>query len=289
MPRRATAVSVNVQSNVKRMSAIGARQRKPRKNRSTPAGVSAPVKRYVQRAIHTNLENKSITVEVAKTMANISNLTNFQSGNIFQLTPSSATNNLYTITQGLGEGSRTGNQVSLRKAIFRFVMYPLAYNAVSNLTPKPLDIGMWIVSGKKGIQCNNIADLATILNSNFFANGSTSVGMLGTLYDLVSVVNNDVITVHKFMKFKLGASNAQLQTGVTADKSNNDYKYNIIRKINVTKYIPKKITFDDANNSSTSKQVFIVFAPINADGTGIASTQFPCAIFAGLDVQYEDA
>lgn len=263
--------------------------RKTKRNRKAPANVPIPVKNYVQKAIHSNLENKSITVEVAKTMSNISSSANFQTGNIFQLTPSSATNNMFTITQGTGEGSRTGNQISLRKAVFRFVMYPLGYNLTSNPTPKPLDIGVWIVSGKKGVQCNNIADLTTILTNNFFANGSSTVGMLGTLYDLVSVVNNDVITVHKFMKFKLGASNAQLQTGVTGDKSNNDYKYNIIRKVNVTRYLPKKITFDDANNSSTSKQVFMIFAPLNADGTGTVSTTFPCAIFAGLDFQYEDA
>lgn len=260
--------------------------KRPKKASSRP---SLAVKRFVQQAIHKQIENKGVAQSTAKTMANISNLANFQSGNMFQLTPSVATNYLYTITQGTGAGQRTGNQVKLRNATFKFVLYPQVYNISSNPTPKPLDIIMYILSGKRSVLANTCADLATIFNSNCYKLGSSSSAMLGNLYDVVSYINSDVLQLHYRRVFKLGASNSQLQTGVVAGHTNNDYKYNVVRSLNITKYLPKTFTFDDTNNNSTSKQVFAVFCPVNADGTGMASTVFPCSIFASIDVSFEDA
>lgn len=264
---------------------------RPYKKRTTKrnAKPSLAVKRYVKRAIHSQIENKGQAQSVAKTMSNISNLANFQTGNMFQLTPSVATNYLYTIQQGQGAGNRIANQIKLRKAIFKFIMYPQGYNLTSNPVPKPIDVIMYIVSGKRSVVCNTCADLATILNTNCYKLGSSSSAMLGNLYDVVSYINSDVLQLHYKRIFKLGASNGQLQTGALASQSNNDYKYNQQATINVTKYLPKTLTFDDTNNSSTSKQVFAIFCPVWADGTGMASTVFPCSIFASIDVTYEDA
>lgn len=253
------------------------------------AGVSEPVKRYVKKAIHNMLETKQYTTEVAKTCSNFSNAANWQAGNVFQLTPSSATNALYTIVQGIGEGGRVGNSFKVVKAVVRMIMYPQLYNVTSNPTPKPLDVMVYICSSKKAVVMNTVSDLYTICNTTFYANGSSSNGMLGNLYDLVSVPNNEVVKVHKKIFCKLGASNAQLQTGVNAGWSNNDYKYNIRKTIDVTKYLPSTITFNDADNNSTSNQVFLMICPVNADGTGIASTTFPMSVFFGYDLYYEDA
>lgn len=265
------------------------RRRKTRRNKAKPKGVPLAVAKYVQRSIHSNLENKQYTTETAKTMSASSNAANFQSGNFFQLTPSSGTNSLYTIAQGLGEGTRIGNSISLRKAVIRFCLYPQVYNITSNPTPKPLDIMMYIFSMKKSVAGATVADAWNVMNTTFYANGSSSLGVLGNLYDLVSVPNNEVVKVYMKRRFKLSPSNAQLQTGVNAGWSNNDYKYNIIRTIDVTKCLPKKMIFNDTDNNSTTNQVFCVFHPLNADGTGIASTTFPCSIFFGLDLYYEDA
>lgn len=264
-------------------------QRKRRRTRKAPKDVPVPVKEYVQKAIHSNLENKQYTTEIAKTMSNFSNGTNFQSGNIFQLTPSSGTNALYTIVQGTGEASRIGNQIRTRKVMIRFCMYPQVYNITSNPTPKPQDVVMYIFSIKKSVLGSTVLDAYNVLNTTFYSNGSTSNGMLGTLYDLVSVPNNETVNVYYTRKFKLSASNAQLQTGASGAFSNNDYKYNIQYKLNITKYFPKRITFNDTDNNSTSNQLFCVFAPLNADGTGTASTVFPASIFFGLDFYFEDS
>lgn len=265
------------------------RRRKQRVKGYNMAGVSEPVKEYVKKAIHTMMENKQYTTEVAKTCSNFSGGANWQSGNVFQLTPSSATNALYTIVQGTGEGARVGNSFNIVKAKVRMIMYPQLYNATSNPTPKPQDIVIYICSGKKGVVCNTVSDLYTICNTTFYANGSSSNGMLGNLYDLVSVPNNEVIKVHRKLQFKLGASNSQLQTGVNAGWSNNDYSYNCRLSLDITPYLPKKITFNDGDNNSTSGQVFLMICCVNADGTGTASTTYPMSVFFGLDLYYEDA
>lgn len=262
--------------------------KKPRysKKRST---VPIAVKKYVNKTIHKSIETKIVDTEVGKTMANISNAANFASGNVFQLTPSVATNYLYTIPQGVTSSTRTGNTVKLRSAKIRFVMYPQAYNAVSNPNPKPLDVMMLILSTKKSIPGNNVSDIMTVLTTDILQTSGTSNALYGTLYDMVTPFNEDVVTIHKKAIFKLGATSNILQSGGNAAYANNDYKYNVIKSYDVTKYLPKTITFDDNINNSTSKQVFAIFSPVNADGTGIASTNFPCSIFFGADIRYEDA
>lgn len=250
---------------------------------------SLAVKRYVKQAIHKQIENKGVAQSVAKTMCNISNLANFTSGNILQLTPSVQTNYIYTITQGTGAGNRTGNQVKLRNAVLKFVLYPTSYNVTSNPNPKPLNIMMYIVSGKKSIVSNSVADIATICNSTIYKLGSTSSAMSGNLYDAVSYINTDVLQIHHQEVFKLAPGEYYTPNATQANFNNNDYKYNIVKRLNVTKYLPKVFTFDDANNNATSKQVFAIFAPVYADGTGMASTVFCSAIFASVDITYEDA
>lgn len=264
---------------------------KRRKFLSKPKGVkpSLAIKRYVKQAIHRQIENKGVAQSVAKTMSNISNIANFTTGNVIQLTPSVQTNYLYTITQGTGAGNRTGNQIKLRNAVLKFVLYPQAYNVTSNPNPKPLNILMYIVSGKKSVLSNSVADMVTICNSNIYKLGSSSSAMLGNLYDAISYINTDVLQVHYQTQFKLSPAQFYTPNATQANYNNNDYKYNIMRRINVTKYLPKTIAFDDANNNSTSKQVFAIFAPVYADGTSMASTIFPCSIFASMDVTYEDA
>lgn len=250
---------------------------------------SLAVKKYVKRAIHSQIENKSFSIEVAETLAAASNPTTFQAGNIVQLTPSNATNSLYTIPQALGQGGRVGNIIHLRKATFKCIMYPQGYNVTSNPTPKPLDVGIWIFSFKRGVAGLTVADAWNSFNANFYGNGSSSNGTVNNMYDLVSDVNENVIQLHYKRIVKLGANSNILQTGGSAAFANNDYKYNQILKISLSKYLPKRIVFNDTDGNSTSKQVFMIVSPYNADGTTIASTGFPLSMYYGLDLIYEDA
>lgn len=263
--------------------------RRLRKTARKSAKVSKPLKNYINRAIGRRLENKRFTIESSDTLATSANATTFQAGNIWQLTPSNATNSWYMIPQATTEGGRVGNEIALKSAVFRYVMYPLAYNVTSNPTPKPMDVMLFIFSVKRGVAGNTVADAWNIFNTNIFANGSSSNGTVNNLFDVVSVFNTDVVTIHHRRHLKLSPSDYYVAGATVPNYANNDYKYNQIGKINVTKYLPKKITFNDADNNSISKQVFLIIAPYNADGTVNASTIFPLACFSGLDLHYEDA
>lgn len=275
------------------MKSYGKKNRKARKplrsNKKKSTSVSKTVKRYVKSAIHKQLENKSFSIESAETLASAANAANFQAGNIIQLTPSNATNALYTIPNSLGQGGRIANVIQLRKATFKCIMYPQAYNVTSNPVVKNLDIGIWIFSFKRGVAGLTVADAWNSFNGNFFGNGSSSNGTVNNMYDLVSDVNSNVIQLHYRRIVKLAANSNILQTGGSAQYANNDYKYNQILRIPLTKFMPKRIEFNDADNNSTTKQVFMIVAPYNGDGTTIPSTNFPLSMYYGLDLIYEDA
>lgn len=263
--------------------------RKTTRSRKTSGKPSTAVKKYIKSAIHRQIENKRFTLESSATLFAPSNVVNFQASNIVQLTPSSATNSDYTIPQSLGQGGRTGNVITLRKAMFRYVMYPQIYNVTSNPNPKPLDVNIWIFSIKRGVASLTVADAWNVFNGTIFANGNTSNGTVNNLFDLVSVPNKEVIQSHYRRTVKLSPASYYVPGATTANYDNNDYKYNCMGRINITKYLPKRIVFNDTDNSSTSKQVFLVCTPYHADGTTTASTEAGASWFYGIDLEYEDA
>ena len=61
--------------------------------------------------------------------------------NVKPIGPSSA---YMPITQSTGQDGRIGNQIKVKKATMRYVLLPSAYNAVSNPTPTPLEVIIWI-------------------------------------------------------------------------------------------------------------------------------------------------
>lgn len=260
-----------------------------RKATKRTAGLTKTVKRYVKSAIHKQLENKKFTLEGSSSLSHPSNAINFQSGNMLQFTPSVAVNSDYTIPQSLGQGGRTGNVIQLRKAMFRYVMYPLPYNVTTNPNPKNMMVNIWIFSIKRGIPASTVADAWNVFNGTIFANGSSNNGTVNNLFDLVSVPNNEVIQSHYRRTVKLGPAEYYLPGATTVNYNNNDYKYNCMGKINITKYLPKRIVFNDTDNNSTSKQVFCIICPYAADGTTTPSTTFSAGMFYGIDIEYEDA
>lgn len=263
--------------------------KKSKASRKSSGKPSSAVKKYVKAAIHRQIENKRFTLESSATLSVPSNPISFQAANIVQLTPSTATNSDYTIPQSLGQGGRTGNVITLRKAMFRYVMYPQVYNVTTNPTPKPLDVNIWIFSIKRGVAALTVADAWNIFNGTIFANGNTSNGTVNNLFDLVSVPNQEVIQSHYRRTVKLCPASFYVPGATTANYNNNDYKYNCMGRINISKYLPKRIVFNDTDNSSTSKQVFLVCTPYHADGTTTASTDLGASWFYGIDLEYEDA
>lgn len=248
--------------------------------------------RLVKRVISSNLEQKRLTTEFTKNLYHIGGTTNFRDNNIIALTPNDAIGNIYQMVQGTSQQTRIGNRVTVKRAIFRGIMAPNPYNATSNPAPNPIMIRMIILSTKRNVAGQGIADIYNICNNTLFANGSSSLGMLGTLYDVVTPYNNDVVTVYYQKTFKLGYENYSGVTGgadVGQTKASNDYKLNHKFSINVAKYMNRALKFNDNAGGTTSRQLYAVFQPVNFNGSIPSAATTPAGLVAGIDLFFTDA
>lgn len=257
---------------------------KPRVKKATKKNGSTSmvklIKSTVKRTMKTSVaEVKNISYEMSIGFGNI-----VQSSvmNVRTLSPSAA---YMPIIQGPSSDERIGNRISTRKVMLRYVLYCLPYNAVSNLAPCPMDVVIWIGRLKRSVFSPTATDFQNMLQF-----GSASVPPLGDLSDINGIVNKDYFTIEKKIVHKLGF-NDYSGTGVNVaaqSYTNNDYKYNVIRSLDVTKCFAKNYLFNDNDNDPQNSRTYIWFEAIRADGiTGTAAAIL--VFFRGtLDFQYTD-
>jgi len=262
------------------------KRRTPSKARA-PAGrmrsrgarpVSSKVKTYVQRAIHRNVENKSIQYNGGFTMVNYAD-DNTMRG--FALSPGTT----IAIAQGDGAGDRTGNRIKIMKARLVYWMVPAAYNGLLNPQPKPLLVRLWIGYSKTNPTLIPPAgDQATL-----FQNGNAAAAPNGFINDILRSVNKDKFVIFRDIKHKLG--NADLTgTGFTAGSqyySNNDFKYNIMKSIDITKYLINTVSYNDTTAIPTSRGLFCWVQIVYADNT-VTTGVIPANFNYFVDITFED-
>lgn len=269
----------------------GQKKRQYRKRASTrkrsaagkrKSSVSASVKKYVNRAIHTNIENKSIQINPgALSFGNVLESPDF---NAYPMAPLSL---FWTIPQGTGQGNRIGNQIKTRKCYLNYILRPNNYDVSTNPIPQPVEVRFMLGYVKNTPSFAPISgDIAQLFNA-----GSTTVGPVGSLKDLVSVYNTDYWTIKKSWTHKIGyASNTG--TGSlpgSAYFSNNDFKLNVLKRMDITKHMPKTCVFNDTSATTNTKNLFFMFYAVNSGG-GIASNISLLAnIDYWIDFHYEDA
>lgn len=261
------------------------RRKTVRKVRVARRSVTPAVKKYVKRTIHSLAENKVVNWtyngDLLPYNAPASSWLGF---NLFPLYPNSTT---LTINQGTGEGQRVGNSISVRKAYLKFVVYPSEYNVSTNPTPIPQDIRMMI-----GFVKQNPVEGPTFTDfSELFQQGNTSAPPANSLFDMIQQVNKDSFTVLYDKIIKVGTSSVNGTGGLAAYQymNNNDYRFNVVRKINITKYLTKKYGFNDTNNNPKSgRALFVWFLPCNAVGGTNVSTYKQSRIYIDVDISYED-
>lgn len=266
---------------VKRKRTKGLKRRIVRKKAPTKM-VSKAVKSYVSKAIHRNIENKSYQVGYS------ADLGSYNSNNILYATALTPYVGGLSVTQGVTQSTRIGNQIKLRKLRFNFVLSARTYNAGNNPSPQPCDIEMMICSLKSasGEMPTNI-DIANLYQLN-----ASSIPPSGFIYDMTQKVNTDLFHVYKRMRFKVGYSTAG-GTGINAGAqsfANNDYKLNIIRNLDITKYAPKTITYNDNSQTPTSRCLFVLFNVMpTVGGSTFAAGVYPVRIDSTIFIDYEDA
>jgi len=246
------------------------------KKRST---VSSAVKSYVKRTIHTNIENKKVSVVgQGITVGGCSAVTGM-SFNVSAIPYS-------PIVQGITQDDRIGNEIKPRSLFFNFVVRPGPRDVTNNTTPIPQDVIIMIGKVKNS---QPIQPIPTDFQ-RLFQSGSNNIAPYNTTLDLLQNVNSDYFTVYKTMRFKVGNSTLN-NAGVTPDYqhyANNDYKFNHIRRINITKLCPKTLKFNDTTNQPTNAGLWIWAWSVPADGRG-QNAVIPSLIDYTLQMEYEDA
>lgn len=199
--------------------------------------------------------------------------------NLFPMSPALG---YYVISQGSSVADREGNEIRVHKAVLSYNITPNPYNATTNPAPTPCFVRIWFVRYKPATA--TLPPSASIYGANatFLDNGATDTGFNGTFQDLQLPVNGDSFTVLGYKTHKIAPSVYE-GTGATptaGNFANNDFKLCVLSTIDITKYFPKVIRWDDTTADPTSPMVAMLVQPIFS--TGIQ----PGALIAPISMKF---
>lgn len=245
------------------------------------SSVSVGVKKYVQRAIHTQIENKSVQINGGYSFGNVNESPDLGA---YPMAPLSG---FWGITQGVAQGNRVGNQIRTRKVYLNYVLRPTIYSATSNPFPQPVEVQLML-----GYVKNTPSFAPAGLDvQQLFQSGSSAVAPVGSLRDIISVINTDYWVIKKRWTHKIGYS-AATGTGSNPNNQyfqNNDFKLNAVKRVDITKMLPALIQFNDNAISPTTKNLFFMQNAVTSDGGINDATRLPANIEFWIDFHFEDA
>jgi len=252
-----------------------------KKRTYTKPKVSLAVKKYVKSTLSRNIEDKCVQVNFGASFGNILESTNM---NMYPMLPYLG---YMSIPQGVTQGTRIGNQIRIKKLMLNYVLRPTNYDAVFNpsLLPSHIDMFLGYVNDVPGLIPTN-TDLTSL-----FQSGASSIAPVGTLRDLISVVNTDYWTIKKRWQHKLGFSANNGTGGSVAGQyyQNNDFKLNIVKKLDITKFVHKNLKFNDGTQTIQGDNLYFFYQAVAANGVAYAATTLPCNIEFWIDIKFEDA
>jgi len=243
--------------------------------------VSLAVKQYVKRTLHTAVENKSIQVNGGGDFGNVLQSTDMNSYPMCPLT------GFWSIPQNVLAGGRIGNQIKTRKCMLSYILRPTVYSAVTNAFPRACEVQLMLGYVKN---TPSFAPAAVDI-SQLFQGGSAVVSPNGGLRDIISTINTDYWVIKKRWTHKVG--NAVIDgTGASVNyqyNSNNDFKMNVVKKIDITKLVPATYQFNDSSISPTSRNLFFLYQAVSSTGEILSNTTEPMNMEFWIDYHYEDA
>lgn len=260
------------------------RKRAPLRKRAAGGkrtSVSAGVKKYVKKILHTTIENKSVQINGGYSFSGVASDPDL---NAYPMCPLST---FWSIGQGVGAGSRLGNDIKTRKVMLNYVLRPLPYDVITNPNPQPQQI-LLILGYVKNTP--SFAPIAGDINGLFQA-GNSITGPIGTLRDIIAVPNTDYWVIKKKWTHKLGYANNQ-GTGLVAGQqyfANNDFNLSVVKRMDITKFIPKTVNFNDANVTVNTKNLFFMQEAVPCNGSANPAGSLVANIEFWIDFQYEDA
>lgn len=245
-----------------------------------PKGVSVTVAKYINKVVHRNVENKTVSekneVQFASYFANVDL-------KVQKISPSTS---YLPITQGTGQGDRVGNTIKTRKLLLKYVLYPMPYQATIADQPQPQEVIIWIGYLKNNrLKTPDVADY-----NNFFQNGNSTSAPYSNLWDITLPVNQDLFHICKTIRHKIGHSVYTDYNGIKPQSyfSNNDFKLNDSRSVDCTKYLNKTLKFNDTNTDPDTG-LYMWMTAVNADGTTGVLNVATIGMSYVVRFDYEDA
>lgn len=257
--------------------------RKPRR----AVGARKSMVKLIKSVIHKQAENKQVSFTTSNSLGNvISASTLWEAQNIVPLSPTAG---YMAMTQGPGQGNRVGNKVRTVRCHIKFIMSPRAIDVTTNQNPIPQDVRILIMKSK---DTPTTKMSFTELNGGIFQNGNSDSGFSGQLPDLIRDINKDLYTVYYDKLFKVGPSSVYSTVSDNGKNSfyfaNNDYKSNLILKIDVTKWVGKQLTFNDNTSLCETPMLQMVILPCACDGQNNAFCSVPLYWTYQQVYEYED-
>lgn len=188
---------------------------------------------------------------------------------------------LATIQQGTGEGQRIGNKISNVKLSFKgFITIPDSATGSNTKFWYPRYLKMFIFKQR------STNDIPTDM-SDLFQNGNTDVAPQNQPQDMYVPFNKDKYVIHTTRMFKLATSNSPAGN-ITA---NNDFSLSKYFNVDLTKYIPSNVLYNDTTAHPTNVGLFAGFLMCFADGSPfVGLTDYPEFKFSCvLSSSYKDA
>lgn len=264
------------------MKKVIRRKRRVVKRKAPTKSVSLAVKKYVKRTIHSQIENKVVNIERVSSFGSVLTDSNL---NMFPMCPYTS---LFPVPIGTTNGTRVGNQIKTRRVILSYVLRPTPYSSsAANNNPQPFHAQMFLGRYK---QASGILPTGLELTT-LFDNGSSSFGPISDLGDLCADINKDAWDIKKKWSHKVGTAifsgPGNLQNfGFFA---NNDFALNVVKKMDITRYCPKTIKFNDAAGSTQGPNLFLFYQAIPTTGGIFQANERPANLDYWISYTYEDA
>lgn len=192
----------------------------------------------------------------------------------------------FVIPQGTGQGNRIGNHIRTKRAYVKGILHQNTYDAATNPQPLPVQVRMLIFKDKF-----NKAQQPAAVALDLFQTGSTAIGPTNDLADMMLDINKDRYQVYHDQVMKVGFA-AYGGTGtIPAFQSftNNDFSLNCEFNVDITKFIPKQIMYNDAAAAPMNDNLWMIFLPAFANGGGMPANSTLLNMSWTATYEYTDA